>query len=97
VPRGGKREGSGRKPGSLNKATAEVKELAQQYGPAIIERLARLAGLTKVAGSDSDVTQLGAMRELLDRGYGKAAQAITGGDGKPFSVIVTGVRRAFDK
>ena len=30
---GGRRPGSGRKKGTPNKATAEIKELAQQYGP----------------------------------------------------------------
>jgi hypothetical protein len=82
---GGSRAGGaktgGRKPGSLNKATAEIKELAQKFGPATIERLAELSGLTDKPAAESEQTQLGAMRELLDRGYGKAPQAITGADG----------------
>jgi len=97
MPRGGKREGSGRKAGVPNKATAEIKSLAQEYGPDVIAKLAGLAGLIPdVAASESDVTQLGAMRELLDRGYGKASQAITGADGGAFAAIIeviTGVPR----
>ena len=81
---------------SLNKGTAEIKALAQVYGPAAIARLALLSGLTDKPGSPNATTQLGAMRELLDRGYGKAAQAITGADGGAFEMIVTGVRRALD-
>lgn len=98
MPKGGKRDGSGRKPGSLNKATAEIKVLAQEYGPLAIARLALLAGLTAKKGSDSEQTQVSAIRELLDRGYGKAAQAHTGPDGKgAVQIIVTGVRRALDE
>lgn len=74
---------------SLNKGTAEIKALAQQYGPDILKRLARLAGLLepKEPGSQSDITQLGAMRELLDRGYGKAAQPQAGPDGEGNPIV----------
>ena len=40
---GGRRPGSGRKKGTPNKVTAEIKELAQNYGPERIAELARLA------------------------------------------------------
>lgn len=73
----------GRSKGTLNKATVEIKALAQEYGPATIARLARLAGLTDQPPSDSEQTQLGAMKELLDRGFGKPSQEITGADGGP--------------
>lgn len=89
----------GRVKGSLNKATVEIKTLAQEYGPAAIARLALLSGLTDKPGSESEQTQLGAMKELLDRGYGKSAQAITGADGGALQVlieVITGVPRADD-
>jgi hypothetical protein len=81
--------GQGRPKGALNKATAELKELAQPYGPPSIARLALLAGLTDAPGSESEATQLGALRELLDRGYGKPAQAIVGGDADSAPVALT--------
>ncbi len=98
---GGRQPGTaktgGRKAGVPNKATAEIKALAQEYGPAIIARLATLSGLTDKPGSESEQTQLGCMKELLDRGYGKSPQAITGADGGALHLIVTGVRRALDE
>lgn len=96
MPSGGYRPGAGRKPGVPNKASGAIKELAQVYGPAAIARLAQLSGLTSDPPAESEQTQLGAMRELLDRGYGKAAQAITGADGGAIRAVievVTGVVR----
>jgi len=90
----GERRG-GRQAGTPNKATAEIKEAAREFGPAAIARLAELSGLMPgTPGAESEQTQLGAMRELLDRGYGKAAQAITGADGNDLAImLVTGVAR----
>jgi hypothetical protein len=42
---GGAREGAGRPKGSTNKATAEVRALASQYGENAIKAIAELAGL----------------------------------------------------
>ena len=63
----GKAKTGGRKKGVPNKATAEVKALAQEHGP---EMIRKLLALTK---SEDERIQLVAM---LDRGYGKAAQAV---------------------
>ena len=46
-----------------------MKELARQHGPQIVEELARLALKAK-----SEQAQVAAIKELLDRGYGKAVQ-----------------------
>jgi hypothetical protein len=70
---GGRRPGSGRKKGTPNKVTAEIKQLAQQYGPEAIAELARLA--TK---AESEAARVAAIKELLDRGYGRAVQPIEG-------------------
>jgi len=47
--------------------------LAQQYGPEAIAELARLA--TK---AESEAARVAAIKELLDRGYGRAVQPIEG-------------------
>src|SRR5262245_54567988 len=70
---GGRRPGSGRKKGTPNKVTAEIKELAQQYGPEAIAELARLA-----TQAESEAARVAAIKELLDRGYGRAMQPIEG-------------------
>jgi len=69
----GERRG-GRKKGTPNKATRELKELAREYTAAALATLK-----TVMEGSDSDAARVAAAREFLDRGYGKAAQAIIGG------------------
>lgn len=87
----------GRQKGSLNKSTSEIKALAQQFGPAAIQRLAELAGfmpdpsdptgLAKLKGAASEVAQIAATKELLDRGYGKAVQPQAGPDGESNPVL----------
>jgi hypothetical protein len=67
--------------------TADIKALAQNYGPEAIEELVRI-----LRNSENDNARIAAVKELLDRGFGKAAQAvIVNGDedGGPvqFSVI----------
>lgn len=78
--------GSGRKKGTPNKATAEIKGLAQQHGADAIQTLATL-----MQKADSDTARIAAAKELLDRGYGKARQAVehTGNDGGPITLLET--------
>lgn len=81
---GGKREGAGRPKGSHNKATAEIRKLAQKYAPDCIKELARLS---KEAQSES--ARVSAIGMLLDRGYGKAPQPLDGdGDGGAITIVV---------
>lgn len=77
------RAGMGRPKGSINKATADIKAMAQQYGPEAIEKLAYLMNF-----AESQQAQIAATKELLDRGYGKAVQAIeaSGKDGGPIEL-----------
>lgn len=73
----GKKYG-GRKAGTPNKATADIKAAAAKHGPAALKALIDIA-------TDEDkppAARVGAAVALLDRGYGKPAQAITGADGK---------------
>ena len=67
--RGGARANSGRKPGSPNKITAEVKILAQQYGE---EAILCLANIMRIG--DTSAARVAAAKEILDRAYGKSVQ-----------------------
>lgn len=77
MAKGGKREGAGRKKGSPNKATADIKKLAQEHGPEAIETLAALMR------NGGEQVKKAAASELLDRGYGKPAQVHIGDDEAP--------------
>lgn len=83
--KGGKRAGAGRKPGSRNKATADIKDIARDYGERAIDRL------VKIMESDEQpaAAQVAAAKELLDRGYGKAIQAMKLSGG----VDIKGIKR----
>lgn len=71
----GERRG-GRKKGSLNKATADIKALAQTYTSEAMERLAAV-----MRSSDSDAARVAAIKEIFERGHGKAPQPQTGEGG----------------
>ncbi len=82
-PKTGSSRVGGRQKGTPNKATAEIKALAQQHGADAIKRLAHL--MTK---AESEQAQVAACRELLDRAYGKPAQAIIGDDEAPIKTVM---------
>src|ERR1700730_11221459 len=63
--RPGERRG-GRQTGTPNKATADVKALAQSYAAAAVKELARLA-----LNAQSEQARVAAIKEILDRAYGK--------------------------
>ncbi len=65
------RKTGGRRIGTRNKSTMDLKALAQPYGPDAIEVLAKV-----MRESPSDTARIAAARELLDRAYGKAKQPI---------------------
>jgi hypothetical protein len=66
------RKTGGRKAGTLNKVTLEVKEAARQYAPAALNRLYEI-----METGESDAAKVSAAREILDRAYGKPSQALT--------------------
>jgi hypothetical protein len=76
--------GSGRKKGTPNKTTLEIKEMAMAYAPGVIKMFGEMA--TDMNRPD-DIRQR-AGRELLDRGIGKAPQALNlgGHDGGPLNL-----------
>jgi hypothetical protein len=61
----------GRPKGSVNKATADIRELARQYAPDALKELARLS-----VNAVSEAARVGAIKEILDRAYGKSSQAL---------------------
>jgi len=58
-------------PGGRPKVLGEIQELARQHAPSAIAELARLALKAK-----SETARIAAIRELLDRGYGRSRQAL---------------------
>lgn len=65
-------QGRGRPKGSKNKATTEIKKIAQAHGKEAIDQLVLL-----VAHGKPHATRVAAAKELLDRGYGRPAQETT--------------------
>jgi hypothetical protein len=65
------RKGQSGNPGGRSKVLGDVQELARQHTPAAIVELARLALKAK-----SETARIAAIRELLDRGYGRRRQAM---------------------
>jgi hypothetical protein len=59
-------KGQSGNPGGRPKVLAEVRDLARRHAPAAINELARLA-----VGAESEAVRVAAIREILDRGYGK--------------------------
>jgi hypothetical protein len=84
---GGRRAGAGRKPYAFNKITADIRQLAQPYGAPAVAALARLAGLTAKPGAANEATRVAALRELLDRGYGRATTILAADAEAPPAVI----------
>ena len=61
----------GRRRGTPNKVTAEIREYAQQYTVEALEGLAQIA-----RNSTSDAARVAAWNALLDRGHGKPIQGV---------------------
>ena len=73
----------GRQKGTPNKAGRELREMARKYGPQAIREMAKLAGLIEGEKSaETEQVRKAALDSVLDRGYGKAAQAVTGEGGE---------------
>lgn len=78
-------KGQSGNPSGRPKDTGHVKALARQHTDRAIQAL--------VDALDDDRTRVAAATALLDRGWGKAAQALTGEDG---GAIVTESRVTYD-
>lgn len=70
------RKTGGRRPGSVNKVGADVRQYASTFTAEAIDGLVAL-GRT----AESEQARVAAWREVLDRGCGKPPQAVTDADG----------------
>jgi hypothetical protein len=79
-----------------NKVTAEIRAIAREHGPKAVAELVKL--MTK---SKSDMARIAAAKELLDRGFGKSTQPISGDPENPSAfpdkVTITVVNPAIDR
>jgi hypothetical protein len=71
MARGGKREGSGRPQGAVNKVTASIREAAQEYSAQALQVL-----VTVATTSESDAAKVAAANSILDRAHGKPTQTM---------------------
>lgn len=71
--------------GAKNKTEHDVRVMARKYGPRMIMHLAAIA-----EKADSESARVSAIKEILDRGYGKSPQPMDGdGDGGPIKLTVS--------
>jgi hypothetical protein len=66
-------KGKSGNPGGRPRVIAELRDLARAQAPEAINELGRLALKAR-----SETARIAAIRELLDRGYGKATQILAG-------------------
>lgn len=67
----------------VERQSGSVKLMAQEYAPAALACLGKV-----MSSSISDPARVSAAVALLDRAYGKPAQAVTGEDGGPIEMSV---------
>jgi hypothetical protein len=85
------RKTGGRLAGTPNKATADIKALARVHGPAVIAELARMSGLTGEPGAQTEAARVACLKELLDRGYGRATNVLAGdAEQPPITYVIRG-------
>lgn len=87
------KKGQSGNPSGRPRIVLEIREVARKHGNEAITAILALAR----AAQDEKV-RMAAWREILDRGYGRPAQAITGegGEGPAVIVVDTGIRRDAD-
>src|SRR5215469_12410781 len=72
------RPGTSGNPGGRPAALAEVKQLARQHTALAIQKLAHIA-----ENGHSEMAQIAAANALLDRGWGRPVQPVSGDDEMP--------------
>ena len=68
---GGARPGAGRKKGSVNKATADIRAAAQEYTDQALNVLVQIA-----TAGESEAARVAAANSILDRAHGKPRQSV---------------------
>ncbi len=81
----GHTKAGGRKKGTPNKATTEIRAAFQKHGEELVRALLALCK------SDDERVRLGAITAALDRGWGKPAQALQV-QGDPDSPVIFNLR-----
>lgn len=83
---GGRRRGSGRKPGALNLAQRQAKDIAST----VLRKVNHQQLWTELLASKDEKVRLDCLKYLTDRVHGKPAQsmAIIGDKDKPLQVII---------
>jgi hypothetical protein len=71
-------KGQSGNPGGRPRVVAEVRELARAHAPEAVTELAKLAKQAK-----SEAARIAAIKELLDRAYGKATQFVAAENDEP--------------
>lgn len=81
MPRGGKREGSGRKSGEQDKPRQHITNQARKHSEKA------LSVLLQLLADESPSIRLQAAKEIMDRAHGKPAQSIqhSGDEDKPIN------------
>ncbi len=84
--RGGKRPGAGRRKGARSEYKLVASELAKQYAQAALEALNEI-----MTGGESESARVAAANAILDRAYGKPAQAVAfqGDEKKPVKMEIS--------
>jgi len=81
------KKGQSGNPSGRPKVVGQIRDIAREHGPAAFQRIIQL-----MASKDERVA-LAASQEVLNRAYGKPAQALTGEDGEgPAKLVVEIVR-----
>ena len=63
--------------------------MCRQHGPAAVDMLAAMAGLIPGERAESESTRLAAVKELLDRGFGRATLPLAADPEQPMTVEFT--------
>lgn len=84
----GERRG-GRKAGTPNKVTADVRAVAQQYGEKALKTLAKIMENEKQPAA----ARVSAAKEILDRGYGKSPQPFAANPGSMAEALAAVLER----